>query len=345
MSNARVLADRLAVLLDAERDGMADFLVALAEFDRRRAWEDLGYSSLFWFLHRELKLSKGAALYRKVAAELVEAHPEVLVPLRDGRLCLTTVFEVSKVLTTENAANVLSRFFHLSRREAAEVAASLRPVEGPAVREIVTRVPVASSPATWAAAPRDMDVTVQPVERDPRDASRRPPPPSAETVPLDADLRRLHVTVTKRFLAKLDAARDALSHSHPLAGTETVLEVGLDLVLARHRERRGVGAKPAAIPRRAAPERMTADVRRRVWERDAGRCQWPLEGGGICGSSLRLEFDHKVPRALGGSPDAANVRLLCRFHNQRAARAVFGDELMDRFTVRTSEPAAHYAAA
>jgi hypothetical protein len=33
MSNARTLADRLADLLHRERFAMADFLVALAEFD------------------------------------------------------------------------------------------------------------------------------------------------------------------------------------------------------------------------------------------------------------------------------------------------------------------------
>jgi hypothetical protein len=54
---------------------MADFLVALADFDRRRLWVELGYSSLFSFLHRELGLSKGAAFYRKTAAELVQRFP------------------------------------------------------------------------------------------------------------------------------------------------------------------------------------------------------------------------------------------------------------------------------
>ena len=71
MSNARDLADRLAELLSREHSAMAEFLVALADFDRQRAWAELGYSGLFWFLHRELGLSKGAAHYRKVAADLI----------------------------------------------------------------------------------------------------------------------------------------------------------------------------------------------------------------------------------------------------------------------------------
>ena len=40
MMNARVLADRLSELLSREHAAMADFLVDLAEFDRRRRWEE-----------------------------------------------------------------------------------------------------------------------------------------------------------------------------------------------------------------------------------------------------------------------------------------------------------------
>lgn len=71
MTSARDLSARLADLLRRERHALAEFLVALADFDRRRLWLDLGHASLFNFLHRELGLSKGAAYYRKAAAELV----------------------------------------------------------------------------------------------------------------------------------------------------------------------------------------------------------------------------------------------------------------------------------
>src|SRR5215208_3099613 len=75
------------------------------------------------FLHRELLLSKAAAQYRKVAAELIQQVPAVVEPLRDGRLCLTSIIEAAKVVTAENWETVLPRFFGLSRREAMEVVA------------------------------------------------------------------------------------------------------------------------------------------------------------------------------------------------------------------------------
>jgi hypothetical protein len=41
----------------------------------------LGHASLFHFLHRELGMSKGAAHYRKTAAELIRRVPAVVAPL------------------------------------------------------------------------------------------------------------------------------------------------------------------------------------------------------------------------------------------------------------------------
>jgi len=46
---------------------------------------------------------------------------------------------------------------------------------------------------------------------------------------------------------------------------------------------------------------------------------------------LRLENDHIVPRGRGGPSTIDNCRLACKFHNQLAARQVYGDKHMDLF--------------
>jgi hypothetical protein len=84
-STARALSSRLADLLSREQVAMADFLVALGDFDLGRSWEPLGYTSLWHYLHRDLGLSKGTAHYRVVAAGLVARFPDVEAALRDGR--------------------------------------------------------------------------------------------------------------------------------------------------------------------------------------------------------------------------------------------------------------------
>jgi hypothetical protein len=344
MTIARELTARLADLLRREHAAMADFLVALADFDRRRLWLELGHASLFYYLHRELGLSKGAAHYRKTAAELVQRFPEVVEPLRDGRLCITSVVHLAKVLTPENRHEMLPRFFHRSRREAMEVAAAIKPAEAAPRREVVTAVrPTAAVPegVKPPASSAPVERAVQPAELPlaPSAESNLPPVPPRPAqrdgaVPLTAELSRFHVTVSRRFLEKLEAARAALSHARPGATAEEILEAGLDLVLAQHAKRKGLVAKPRKEPPPAKSDRVPAHVKRAVWARDGGRCQWPVDGGGICGSTLRLELDHIIPRAWGGPSTVDNIRVACKVHNGLAARLAFGDEWMNRFTGR-----------
>ncbi|TVQ79556.1 MAG: HNH endonuclease [Bradymonadales bacterium] len=59
-------------------------------------------------------------------------------------------------------------------------------------------------------------------------------------------------------------------------------------------------------------------VRAVVWERDAGACVFVEPGSGrACGSSFGLEWDHLREFSRGGDSSEANLRLLCRQHNNR----------------------------
>ena len=353
MNDTRDLTKRLAELLRREHGALADFLVALADFDRERRWVELGHTSLFYFLHRELGLSKGAAFYRKTAAELIQRYPEVVEPLRQGKLCITSVVELAKVITPENRGEVVPRFFHASKREAKAVAAELRPAEAAPHRDVVT-VPQLAAPAKAvtrlevATCHATADAEVHPDEPHGEVTASPPclPPPAPlpaarpdEVEPLTGDLRRFHTTVSKRFLAKLAAARDALSHSHPGADTEAVLEAALDLLLAANDKKKGLVKKPRPSPARpsADPRHIPAEVKRAVWTRDGGCCRWPLASGGVCGSTTRLELDHIVPLARGGTSTVSNLRVLCAVHNQLAARQVFGEAWMSQFTARSRD--------
>ena len=376
MTPAREEASHLADLLRRENHALAEFLVALAAFDRERRWVDLGYRTLFSFLRRELHLSAGAAQYRKTAAELVQKYPAVKAALRQGRLCLSSVIEVAKVITVENVEEVLPRFFGLSSRDAAFVAASIRPVENSPVRDFIVTPVRAEPPADVVvgdhAQPSESAAytvtTVTPLFRAPEvDAPARvlpavPPPArsaaflAATTVePLDGERARIHMTVSRDFLAKLDAARDALSHSHPGASRDQIIEAGLDLILERTAKRRGLVKNPrkkapaaaepsaprerTAVPAKDPGRYVAADVRRAIWERDQGKCQWPVDGGGICGSQLRAELDHIHLKCRGAKPIASELRVLCDLHNQLAARLALGDQVMDRYTRDPRQPA------
>ena len=334
---------------------MAEFLVALSDFDRQRAWVDLGYPGLFDFLHRELGMSRGAAHYRKTAAELMQKFPDIIEPLRDGRLCITSVVQLAKVLTPQNCDDVLPRFFHRSKSEAMAIAAGLQPATAAPHREIVTELLPAEPPLAAASlestSPVEAVPGVQPVELRASLFSPAPgtalnsaaaplsanatamPVPRDFSEPLTGKLFRLHITVSNDFLEKLDAARAAFSHVLPDVSAAAVLEAALDRALKEHARRKGVVPKPRKVAKPAKRDTLTAKVKREVWKRDDARCQWPLESGGICDSTVRVQFDHSpTPRARGGPATARNLRLLCRMHNDLAARQAFGDDWMNQFT-------------
>jgi hypothetical protein len=352
MTTARELTNHLASLLRREQAAMADFLLALATFDREERWRELGHTSLFYFLRRELGLSAGAAQYRKTAAELVRLHPEVERALRAGQLCLSSVVELAKVLTTDNVSEVLPRFFGVSSREAATVAASIRPVENPPERDVVTSFPPAvpspsvsdeptstparvtgESPPVVVRAPEPpMTTSKAHGPGSPRPAARAAAPDTAE--PLDDDRVRLHITVSRRLLAKIEALKDDLVHGGPASSSAEVLEACVDLMLARRAKRKGLVAKPSSTVRPSKPDAVPTRVRREAWLRAGGRCEWVFESGERCGCETRLEIDHLIPRARGGPSTIDNVRILCRSHNDLAARLAFGDDWMNRFTRR-----------
>jgi 5-methylcytosine-specific restriction endonuclease McrA len=155
-------------------------------------------------------------------------------------------------------------------------------------------------------------------------------PPRDEIEPLDAQLSRLHITVDRELLQLLEAAKDAFAHSFPSGRAAEVIKHGLRVALDQHAKRLGLVEKPRKVPRPSRTNHIPAHVRRAVWLRAGGRCEWVLESGERCDCTRMLEYDHIVALALGGMSTLENVRLACRPHNL-AARQVFGDALMDRY--------------
>src|SRR5690242_19941723 len=95
-------------LFPASATALADFLVALAELDRRRLYVELGWSSAWDFCCRALGLSETATHYRLAAARQIQQQPELVDQIRSGRLCITTLTKLSPVLTDDNRAALVA---------------------------------------------------------------------------------------------------------------------------------------------------------------------------------------------------------------------------------------------
>ncbi len=75
-------------------------------------------------------------------------------------------------------------------------------------------------------------------------------------------------------------------------------------------------------PTRHIPARIRDDV----FIRDGGQCTFVAPDGHRCLEQARLEVDHVVPFALGGSHSPGNLRLMCQTHNRLMAERMFGSD-------------------
>jgi len=121
---------------------------------------------------------------------------------------------------------------------------------------------------------------------------------------LDPQTERLTLNLTNADVENLAWIKDFLSHAMPEATNGEIFA----RLMAEFRAKKSTAA--------AAVTRLKAERR---------RCEYKDEATGrVCGSTLRVELDHVVPRALGGLHRPENLRCLCRVHNQFTAERELG---------------------
>ncbi len=122
--------------------------------------------------------------------------------------------------------------------------------------------------------------------------------------------------------ANLSRARELLSHQLPDASDAEVFAYALKFLLDQK--------DPLRAPKSTGDS--AAEVRRTVIQDANASCSFKDElTGVICGSRYQVQIDHIVPKALGGTDDPSNLRVLCRQHNMFMADQSFGKEHMNQY--------------
>ncbi len=180
--DSTMLARRLVELAGDERQVQVDFLLHLAEFDRRRAYVEAGYASLWDYALQALHLREAAAGRRIGAMRVLRRFPKLEKALRDGRLCLTTIALLGQVLTDENVDQLVAAAAYQTTREVEHLVVSIRPRRAP--REGIRKLPDLPEPETALAAapPAQFMPGLDSASHDPA-ASQAEHPPSHATAP------------------------------------------------------------------------------------------------------------------------------------------------------------------
>lgn len=317
------LAAELSRLAGAEREATAALIVHLAEFDARRLYEGAGYPSMFQYGRAVLRLSEDAVYNRIAAARAARQVPAILDMLVAGDLSPTTARLLARHLTAENQEALLAAAAGLGKLAVEELLARWfpQPDVAPRIRRLAgSLVPDVASPASVISSEpgsvrTDLPATVPA-------AAPRP----SVVRPLAAERFEVRFTASGEMRERLREAQDLLGHAVPSGDLAQVFDRALVLLVA-DLKRRKYGATRRAMRARPADEnarRPPADVRRRVEERDGGRCRFVAKDGHRCGERRFLEFHHLVPYAAGGRATVDNIELRCRAHNGYEVDRFFG---------------------
>jgi hypothetical protein len=345
------LVATLTQLCEHERRATVALLAHLAEFDARRLYLGLGFTSLFAYCTSALRLSEHAAYNRIDAARVARRFPLVLELLAAGSINLTTVRLLAPRLTADNHEALLARASGKSRLQVEELVAECFP-QAPipdSVRKLPARAPAAGLFLTPASEPRrdeaDLFAASSPTMPEPTVPQRSAS--VAETAgaaplpshvarrpvlqPLSSDHYKITFTARAETWRKLRQAQELIRHQVPTGDLADVIDRALSALLEQLSRRKFaaiVSGRPAqarpATERSARGRHIPAAVRREVWERDQARCAFVAASGRRCGERAFLEFHHVSPYAIDGPATTANLSLRCRAHNGHEAEVYFG---------------------
>jgi hypothetical protein len=344
------LVTRVKDLVCGERVRMVEVVAHLAELDTRDVHFRAGHGSLFAYCRDVLGLSEQEAYNRITVARAARRYPVVLQMLEDGSLNVTAARLLVPHLTADNHLGVLEKARWKTKAQVEELAAALWP--RPDVPSFVRKLPpprpvvdphsalssadIAASPSPVASSSDAGDTlpeagsssSAEPFETSPQHPYPAWPPAQrpAEVTPLAPDRYKVQVTIGGETLEKLRLAKDLLRHAVPSGDEAVIFDRALTALLSDLAQKKfAASERPRpAPPSRPGSRTIPAELKRRVWLRDLGRCAFVAATGRRCTERAFLEFHHVEPYALGGEATLANIQLRCRSHNAYEARLWFG---------------------
>jgi 5-methylcytosine-specific restriction endonuclease McrA len=290
-SDEELLSD-VTKLVGSHRELTAKLVAHLAEIEERRLHLLAGYSSMFEFCTKALRLGEGEAFRRILAGRLGRRFPIVYSLLASGTVKLSTLELLREWLTEDNHEELLASVAGKTKHEVQALLAARFPRPDKASR--IRRATI----EPLSEARFSVEFTANAALR--------------EKLELCLDLMS-HANPGRDLAVVIERAVDFL-----LADLE------------RKRVARAKRPRHASNVPESKVSGITKATRRAVFERDGLQCTYVAGDGRRCEGRAFLELDHVVPKALGGTNDLENLRVRCRAHNQLWAEQAFGRERVEQ---------------
>ncbi len=302
----QVLLENTENLVRRERELLGEVLHHFREIERRRLFSQLGYKSIFDYATKKLGYAEDQAARRISAMRLLKELPEIEAKIADGSLTLTNLSMAQTLFRQEGKR--MSASMSSSGFSKGEKLDFLSKIENKSKREAEKVVIAHSSEPAQLTPERFRAVTETHVE--------------------------IKFIASNELQEKLGKIKGLLAHSHPNMSMAEAISLLCDMAIQKldpaEKAKEQKRTEKTRTEKSSAPDikrRITAGERRQVWKRAGSQCR-------NCGSTHALQIDHIQPKALGGSDEAENLRLLCRPCNQRAAINSLGLTKMQRYLDR-----------
>jgi 5-methylcytosine-specific restriction endonuclease McrA len=287
------LIEQLKQLFAREKRIGDAILLNLQEINARRLYASMGYSSLFEMLVHYFGLSATAAYQRTAALKLIQAVPEAQVALFKGETNLSNMAATQSFIRKVEADEKQP----LSSAKKSEIFASVVGKTGKEAHAIFAELnPVASLPN------------------------------NKEKV-LTPKHTQLLMVVEQETLELLQEVKALLSHEIPDGNYNQIMRRMAQLSVEILQKKKGRSesktksdGKSKTFELRSESQcnrsrYIAKEIKRKIFHRANGRCEFVSHDGKRCESRHQLEIDHKVPWSQGGGSDENNLQVCCKVHN------------------------------
>ena len=279
------LINELQKIATTESELLGRSLVLLREVEKRNLHLSRGYPSLFVFCQGVLGYSEAQSYARIQAMRLTRAVPLAESKIQEGKLSLSV-------------AALAQTHFRQVERAGKEV----KPIEKAA---IVLKLEGSTR--------RNAEQVL--AQHLPVDAPRK-----EKVRAVSSELTRIEFYASAELMEKIGKLRSLLAHRNFEGRLDRLFEHIADIALSRLEKTALIitSDAPLLLPKQGKITRhVPAKIRRAVWARDKGRCQYrdPVTGKS-CSTTHGVQLDHIVEFAKGGRHDPENLRLLCGAHNR-----------------------------
>jgi 5-methylcytosine-specific restriction endonuclease McrA len=285
--NILILDRKFKALVKSERKIMHEILLMIQTFDLTRNYCELGYSSLYEYLTKEIRYSEGAAQRRISSARLMRECPQIERDLPTGELNLSQVALACVAFKKEDfskcrKAEIINRIKNLNLYETKKI--------------LLAECPNFAIPKAAPLPTREKKVQIT-------------------------------LVFTEDEWSEVQTLMARMSHKVTDQKIESALlywarEIKKKQSAPPPRRRQTAEVKPAQksppLRRRKA---IPAAVQKIVLKKAGHQCEFvsPITGR-RCEAKHFVESDHVIAIALGGTNEIENLRALCKQHNLYSAK-------------------------